>query len=165
MASFLETAAEIAREAGAVVANYAAQRIGYELKGEYDLVTDADQPTASWWIYRRYAEMSGRQAAVTAGLKVDGPAAADPGSKQAIILLGSRAGIMGPVSVKLENLPSYLQKNGTAHLKVERMPEGSAALQTPVVIFELTLTLSNNTVILPIIWRSPFDAYVITLST
>ncbi len=43
MASFLETAAEIAREAGAVVADYAARRIGYELKGDYDLVTEADR--------------------------------------------------------------------------------------------------------------------------
>lgn len=43
MASYLETAMEIARESGALLANYFERRIGYELKGEYDLVTAADR--------------------------------------------------------------------------------------------------------------------------
>ncbi len=43
MASFLDTAADIAREAGALVANYLERRIGFELKGEFDLVTEADR--------------------------------------------------------------------------------------------------------------------------
>ena len=43
MAEFLETAAEIAREAGALIASYHARGIGFELKGDYDLVTEADR--------------------------------------------------------------------------------------------------------------------------
>jgi myo-inositol-1(or 4)-monophosphatase len=43
LASFLETAAEIAREAGKLVADYAERRIGFELKGDFDLVTEADR--------------------------------------------------------------------------------------------------------------------------
>jgi myo-inositol-1(or 4)-monophosphatase len=43
LASFLETAADIAREAGALIANYGERRIGFELKGESDLVTEADR--------------------------------------------------------------------------------------------------------------------------
>lgn len=43
MASYLETAMEIAREAGALLVNHFERRIGYELKGEYDLVTEADR--------------------------------------------------------------------------------------------------------------------------
>lgn len=43
MPSYLETSMEIAREAGALLANYFEKRISYELKGEYDLVTDADR--------------------------------------------------------------------------------------------------------------------------
>ncbi len=39
----LETAAEIAREAGALLANYFERRVGFELKGEFDLVTEADR--------------------------------------------------------------------------------------------------------------------------
>ena len=43
MASYLETAVEIAREAGALLANFFERRIGFELKGEFDLVTEADR--------------------------------------------------------------------------------------------------------------------------
>lgn len=43
MPSFLETATDIAREAGALIARYYERRIGFELKGEYDLVTEADR--------------------------------------------------------------------------------------------------------------------------
>src|SRR5579863_9825932 len=40
---FLETAVEIAREAGALVANYHQRHVPYESKGEFDLVTEADR--------------------------------------------------------------------------------------------------------------------------
>jgi len=40
---FLETAAEIAREAGALLAGYFERHVGFELKGEFDLVTVADR--------------------------------------------------------------------------------------------------------------------------
>jgi|SRR5579871_953227 len=43
MSSYLETAAEIAREAGALLSSFAERRIGFELKGEFDLVTEADR--------------------------------------------------------------------------------------------------------------------------
>jgi myo-inositol-1(or 4)-monophosphatase len=41
--AYLETAAEIAREAGALLANYYERRVPFELKGEFDLVTEADR--------------------------------------------------------------------------------------------------------------------------
>jgi myo-inositol-1(or 4)-monophosphatase len=41
--SFLDTAVEIARESGALLANFFERKIGFELKGEYDLVTEADR--------------------------------------------------------------------------------------------------------------------------
>jgi myo-inositol-1(or 4)-monophosphatase len=43
MPSYVQTAAEIAREAGAVVTRFAERRIGFELKAEQDLVTEADR--------------------------------------------------------------------------------------------------------------------------
>lgn len=43
MASYLETSIEIAREAGALLCHYQERRLGYELKGDYDLVTEADR--------------------------------------------------------------------------------------------------------------------------
>src|ERR1022692_4394367 len=38
---YLETAVEIARESGALLANYFERRVAFELKGEFDLVTEA----------------------------------------------------------------------------------------------------------------------------
>jgi myo-inositol-1(or 4)-monophosphatase len=43
LASYLDTALDIAREAGALVSAYAERRIGFELKGDFDLVTEADR--------------------------------------------------------------------------------------------------------------------------
>jgi myo-inositol-1(or 4)-monophosphatase len=43
MASTLETSMEIAREAGALLNRYFEKRVTYQLKGEFDLVTEADR--------------------------------------------------------------------------------------------------------------------------
>ena len=43
MPSYLERAAEIAREAGTLLAGYFERRVPFELKGEFDLVTEADR--------------------------------------------------------------------------------------------------------------------------
>src|SRR5258708_31596028 len=43
MRSCLETSAEIARGSGALLSTYFERRIGFELKGEHDLVTEADR--------------------------------------------------------------------------------------------------------------------------
>jgi myo-inositol-1(or 4)-monophosphatase len=43
MNSYLESAVEIAREAGALLANFFERRVAFELKGEFDLVTEADR--------------------------------------------------------------------------------------------------------------------------
>jgi myo-inositol-1(or 4)-monophosphatase len=40
---YLETAVDIAREAGALLANYFERRVAFELKGDFDLVTEADR--------------------------------------------------------------------------------------------------------------------------
>ena len=40
---YLETAVGIAREAGALLANYFERRVAFELKGDFDLVTEADR--------------------------------------------------------------------------------------------------------------------------
>jgi myo-inositol-1(or 4)-monophosphatase len=43
VASYLETGVEIAREAGSLLARFFERRVAFELKGEYDLVTEADR--------------------------------------------------------------------------------------------------------------------------
>lgn len=51
-ASYLETAVEIAREAGSLLANYFERRVAYEIKGDQDLVTEADHASEQLIIER-----------------------------------------------------------------------------------------------------------------
>ena len=55
MASFLDTAVEIAREAGALVAAMAERRIAFELKDEFDLVTEADRASEALIVERLHS--------------------------------------------------------------------------------------------------------------
>ena len=43
MASFLESAVEIAHEAGALLEYYFERHVRFELKGAFDLITEADR--------------------------------------------------------------------------------------------------------------------------
>ena len=52
MAAYLETAIGIAREAGALINSFAERRIPFELKGEFDLVTEADKATEALIVSR-----------------------------------------------------------------------------------------------------------------
>ena len=52
MPSYLEISEEIAREAGALLHGYFERRIGFELKGDFDLVTEADRTSEKLVIER-----------------------------------------------------------------------------------------------------------------
>ncbi|MEK7406021.1 MAG: inositol monophosphatase family protein [Acidobacteriota bacterium] len=52
MPSYLEVASEIAREAGALVVKYFERRVGFNLKGEFDLVTEADLASEAFIVER-----------------------------------------------------------------------------------------------------------------
>lgn len=57
--TYLETAVEIAREAGALLATYFERRVGFELKGEFDLVTVADRASEALVVERLRARFPG----------------------------------------------------------------------------------------------------------
>lgn len=50
--NYLESAERIAREAGALLLHYYRQRIGFELKGDFDLVTEADRASEALVVTR-----------------------------------------------------------------------------------------------------------------
>ena len=52
VASYLETATEIAREAGSLLSTYFEKRVAFELKGESDLVTVADRASEALIVER-----------------------------------------------------------------------------------------------------------------
>jgi len=52
LASYLETATEIAREAGSLLSGHFERRVAFELKGEWDLVTEADRASEALIVER-----------------------------------------------------------------------------------------------------------------
>jgi myo-inositol-1(or 4)-monophosphatase len=52
MPSYVQTAIDVAREAGSLLARLAEKRIGFELKGERDLVTEADRASEALVVER-----------------------------------------------------------------------------------------------------------------
>jgi hypothetical protein len=133
-------------------------------KGMGDLVTEGNQPMSSWWVYRRYAEMSGVLVALNPGKGVDGVASLDMNTQQGIILLGSRVGITGDVSVNLQNIPPEFLRDGKTNIRIERMPEGSGSLYEPELVFDQQMVVSGNSLSLPFLWNSSYEAYVIFIS-
>jgi len=55
MADHLQTAMNIAREAGALLSQFFERRIGFELKGEFDLVTEADRASENLVLERLHS--------------------------------------------------------------------------------------------------------------
>lgn len=132
--------------------------------GMGDLVTESNQPMPSWWAYHRYAEMSGTLVALDPGDVVDGVASLDLNANQGMILLGSRVGITGNIVVNLQNIPPELQQDGKINIRIERIPEGSAPLDEPELVFDQQMAVSENSLSLPLLWKNSFDAYVILIS-
>ena len=58
MKSFVETAAEIAAEAGSLLRYYFERRVSFEMKGEYDLLTEADKASEKHIVERLRREFS-----------------------------------------------------------------------------------------------------------
>lgn len=56
MPSYLDTAVEIAREASALLSKFAKRHVGFELKGEHDLVTVADRASEKLIVDRLRAQ-------------------------------------------------------------------------------------------------------------
>jgi hypothetical protein len=132
--------------------------------GMGDLVTDSNQPMASWWAYKRYADITDQRVSLTAGSKVDGVAGIDAGVRKATILLGSRSGVTGPVTVNLAGIPSFLLRNNSMNVLVERMPGGSEYVPAPALVSNQSLNVSGGSLALTLNWIDPADAYAITLT-
>lgn len=131
--------------------------------GMGDLVTGSDHPMGSWWTYKRYADMTGTRVAVTAGSTVDGVAATDSRVRKAIIVLGSRGGATGGVTVQLDNIPPYLQSSGQTHVTVEQIPEVAEYVSDLAVLSDQGMTVANNSLTLTVKCSSAHNAYAITV--
>jgi myo-inositol-1(or 4)-monophosphatase len=75
MGSYLETAREIAQEAGALLLGYFDRGVGYKLKGEFDLVTEADHASEALIVERLRSHFPGH------GIMAEEGGGADSGSR------------------------------------------------------------------------------------
>jgi len=105
--------------------------------------------TASWWVYKRYADMTGRQVNDTTGSKIDGMAATDSRAAKAIIVLGSRVCVTSAATVHLNGIPSYMLKNNSMNVLMERMPAGSRYVSAPTVVSDQDIKVPNNSLTSP----------------
>jgi hypothetical protein len=133
-------------------------------EGMGDLVTGSGLPMASWWSYKRYAEMSGKLVPLSAGTKIDGVASIDPQATKSSILLGSRQGVVGRVRVTLQNIPAYLLNKNQVQVVVERIPEGIEYLSKPIIVTDQKITVTQESLDLMVNWISAADAYAIAIS-
>jgi myo-inositol-1(or 4)-monophosphatase len=75
LASYLETATDIAREAGALLATYFERRVAFELKGEFDLVTEADRASEKLVVERLRSHFPSHSIVAEEGGGREGPSA------------------------------------------------------------------------------------------
>lgn len=128
------------------------------------LVRNNTGKLGSWWIYKRYADMTGKLIMVTSqDSLIDGIAATDSKKSNAIIVLGSR-GRSGKVRVNFTHLnnASYLAKTGSVNVIVEQMTD--AIMSSPRVIQEQECMVRHHQFSITISWDDSDDGYVITLT-
>lgn len=121
------------------------------------------QPLPSWWVYRRYAEMTGNLVSLeSSSALVDGIAVMSREQARAWILLGSRD-FVGRVITEIINLPTTSE---SARVVVERIPGSWVAdkpLSIPEVVVDTVMKVEQGVLSLALDWCSSLAAYCITL--
>lgn len=128
------------------------------------MVTNSWQPKGQWWIYKRYADQTGLQAAVTAGSQADAVAYLDAAAGKSIIVVGNKGSVTGTVSVKVTNIPAALQGSASAQVLVENMPDGTAAVTAPTMVSNSAMPVTGNALTVPLSWTKAADGYAITIT-
>lgn len=128
------------------------------------LVTGSWQPNGQWWIYKRYADQTGLRATVTAGSQADAVAFLDSTARKSIIVVGNKGGVTGTVSVKVNNIPADLQNAGPAQVLIETMPDGTSAVSAPTIVSKTSMTVTGNSLTVPLNWTKVADGYAVTLT-
>jgi len=151
-----------------VLAIYGACCMYPELDGL--LLTKGDQTirTARWWVYQRYASITGQLVQTTPSDTIDSVAGLDKATGQARILLGDKLGDgtdLGTVTVTVRGMDAtnkVLRQRGRIPARLERIPD-QPELAEPEVIKDLELKVKGDTLTMDIEWTNANDAYVITL--
>jgi hypothetical protein len=122
-------------------------------------------PTGQWWVYKDYADVTGRLASVADGSSTDAVAAEDSSRQIATVLLGDDAGNTGTITLNLGGLsaiPWAFSGNG-ANVVVQRIPDQNP-LAAPIVVSSQVLAPGTASLSLPIDWAAVNDAYFVTIT-
>ncbi len=122
-------------------------------------------PTGQWWVYKDYADVTGRLAAVSDGSSTDAVAAEDSSRQIATVLLGDDAGNTGTVTLNLNGLSSipWAFSSTGANVVVHRIPDQDPLAQ-PAVVSSQVLAPGTASLSLPVNWAAANDAYFVTVT-
>jgi hypothetical protein len=122
-------------------------------------------PTGQWWVYKDYADVTGRLAAVSDGSSTDAVAAEDSSRQVATVLLGDDAGNTGTVTLNLNGLSSipWAFSSTGANVVVQRIPDQDPLAQ-PAVVSSQILAPGTASLSLPVNWAAANDAYFVTVT-
>jgi hypothetical protein len=121
-------------------------------------------PTGQWWVYKDYADVTGRLASVSGSGSTDAVAAEDSSRRIATVLLGDNAGNTGTLTLNLNGLTSipWAFSSTGADVVVQRIPDQNP-LPQPVVVSSQILAPGTASLSLPVNWAAANDAYFVTV--
>lgn len=135
-----------------------------------DLVTQNNQATGAWWLYKWYGDLTGNTVAVTPPTQngsLQGLAALDPAKKQARVIFGgaTNVGDTYDTNVTVKGLTSAAYLGSTVHATVWGVDSsGLNASSGPYVVSEGDYTSSGGQVTMPLIGLHGASAYEVIVT-
>ncbi|HUD19849.1 MAG TPA: hypothetical protein VMR81_05385, partial [Patescibacteria group bacterium] len=129
------------------------------------LVTDPTnpQPRSIWWVYKRYADMTGNLVLTTYATSINGLGSYDASTQTAMVLMGNQGGA-GAKTVQFNSIPSALISNDRVAVTLEQIPDTELSpLAAPIVISQSDQIVNGGVLSISIPSFGAWDAYVITL--
>jgi hypothetical protein len=140
---------------------------GDERNHNLDGILVGGAPRGQWWVYQRYARISGRLLGSTPSPSADLAAVADPKAKKLRMLLGRRGDVGLHLEVRLDHLDAlpFLAKQEKVQVQVEQIPDndGAAVTNLPIVSAQ-TATVVGGRANFVIPWLALRDAYAVQIS-
>jgi hypothetical protein len=122
------------------------------------------RPRGLWWLYKSYADLSGKMVTFYRNQNIDGVASADSALGKALIIVGPKENVSnGSTTVKVNNIPDWLKSGGNVNVKIEHIPTTYDPLLSLTVVTTTSIAVAgDNSISIPVTIPST-SAYRITL--
>lgn len=130
------------------------------------LTYDSRQPRSTWWVYRRYADITGRLLRVKPTASAAGIAGRDDLNEEVRVLIGRDAAARESLRLRFVNLhrTSFLKPWGRIRVTVEHIPDsGWKRLIQPTVIMDEVRQADSDELAIAIPTIGPTDACFVRL--